>query len=357
MNARKITFRGNVELLTELAIIQHGCDTLPVTTIADPAHGLVQTAFAPGTNFRGALRRAATRALRRDLIAAGKPVEFDMKTYYMLAIGGTRDRGDALLVDATTEGEVRTRNPLISVFGAADTGDETFLAGKLATEHMFPESPIGLDACPKFPIVRVDDMRRQAPETLELLAAGESDVWLAQHAQTRTTSVLKKDHKAKVAALMKAKRAGESELVQQLDAEARALEGAIKTGAQSVQNIVPGYQALPRGARLVHKMLLMNPSDVEFGLLLAALEEFAWMPYLGGHRAHGCGEVAMTWDVVDHVQGQAAAPIGKIAVGVGGLELPEHPSITRAQSAYRNALAAIDPSYHVPAAADEAADA
>jgi len=118
-----------------------------------------------------------------------------------------------------------------------------------------------------------------------------------------------------------AKKAGQdtSELEQSLEEAERAVEEAEKAQAKILGSDVslllplPGYEAIPAGTVLNHRMFLKNVSDVQLGLFMAGLARFAEDPRFGAHRAHGCGQVCMEYQA-KRIKGASADWVGDLSI-------------------------------------------
>ena len=89
-----------------------------------------------------------------------------------------------------------------------------------------------------------------------------------------------------------------------------------------------GYEAIPAGQRIPHRMTLAAVSPAQLGLFFAALERFALEPIIGAHRAHGCGRVRCEYDVYEHQRDDRGARLrclGRLMFGEPELpkEFPE----------------------------------
>ena len=147
--------KGTLTLVSPVAITMPGSQPSkatdpqmpPSTVLFIDGHGLTETAFMPATSFRGGLRRAAVRAAYAIKTQSGVESPLPLRAGYMNNIGGTRGKGSTgITLDVSVREQVRSRNPLVSLFGAADTGDVFFLQGRLDTGHGIPVEPIPLRA-------------------------------------------------------------------------------------------------------------------------------------------------------------------------------------------------------------------
>jgi CRISPR type IV-associated protein Csf2 len=293
------------------------------------------TAYLPASTIRGALRRAAV-AVVIDLLAETGGPKLTPNDYLLLALGGVKDRKDEGAgadkgVDLQAVREFRRTNPLVSLFGAMaiDVG------GNLRVGHGVPTVPfqpghLGVGA-------RHDPFARQ-PELLELFDADAAREFLDRNADRQEGNRLETqaEHAKRKLSQMKAKKKDDDSKaltaqIEQLQADAKAaFERA--GGAVNIQQPLAGYEALPIGLEMRHRIVGDQLPPIELALLLAALERFARQPTLGGHAAHGCGEITGTWAVSVARRGAAAQAAGTITLAnhQGLVVETDHPVLTAA---------------------------
>lgn len=293
------------------------------------------TAYLPASTIRGALRRAAVAAAI-DLLAENGAPKLTPNDYLLLALGGVKDRkdegggaDDTKGVDLQAVRDFRLRNPLVSLFGAMaiDVG------GNLRVGHGIPAVPLadpghlGVGA-------RHDPFARQ-PALLELFDADAANDFLTrndfrlegnrlENQAEQAKRKLGEQRRSRTADPEKVKEL--TEQVARLDADAKAaFERA--GGKVNIQQPLAGYEALPVGLEMRHRVVADQVPPVELALLLAALERFALAPVLGAHVAHGCGEVTGSWSVSVARRGAPAEPAGTIAMdNYRGLKIDtDHP--------------------------------
>lgn len=357
------TFRGQITLLSPLAIAMPGTAPAsakdpqqpPVTTVYREGEGLVSTVYLPSSSFRGPLRRAGTEEIFRIRKAEGLQAPFDLRTGFMLNIGGTRGRGSSPNnYDVAGREALRDRNVQIAVFGAADSGDHFFIPGRLSIDHGLPREPLPVKSCPVFPGMRTDDMLRSPERFLSMLDAAAPNAWETLYKAGTESSALKKERKKVVAEANKARGERNSTVHQEKDQRVREIDAALDEGGQSVAMPLAGYQALPAGTVLDHRMVLTSDRPAELGLLLAAIERFAETPYLGGHRSHGCGRFAAQWTLEQRADRRLTV-IGNVSIdGEGISEMPAHAVIAESRAAFHLACKSGDFAYRAPATAPAA---
>ena len=74
-----------------------------------------------------------------------------------------------------------------------------------------------------------------------------------------------------------------------------------------------GYEAIPPGTVLNHRMFFRHVSEIEMQLFMAGLVRFAEDPRFGAHRAHGCGRVAVEY-AVKRLDGVHARTVGEVTI-------------------------------------------
>lgn len=360
-----IRFSGFIRLESPVSIVIHSTPTkkddpspVPTTAVWDAeTNALVSTVCIPSSSFRGGLRRAALN----DLMARRKEANldgFNLRSYYMLAIGGTRSKGSAPQVfNASAEKGIRHRNPFMSLFGGADLGDTYFLHSKLAIGHLLPATPLSLEACPHFATVRIDDMLRTPDRVLPKLDESAGQAWSDLHVKTTATSALKKEKIALKKQAKNLRTAGDQVGLRAVNESLRNIEDQLDVGTTSTQMPAPGYRVLPAGLILNSTITLRDVNDIELGLWLGALREFSFDPFLGGHRAQGCGQISAEWAVSMSRRQQPTEKLGSILINDQvGIEIPDHPILVAAESAWQAASIANDFSYQITDREDEGDD-
>ena len=373
MEKLNIRLTGHLTLESPVAITQPGSgegrkptdpQPVPVTTIYDPAAGLVDTAFIPAPSLRGTLRRAGHDALNRRLRALGHDA-LDLRSFYALRIGGVKSKGkDGLYKDVSLEQELRSKNPFISLFGAADAGPMTFLAGRLEVDHAIPATPLDPDRCPAFPGMRTDDLMRSPVSSLEVLPPNGASAWRTMYDATSNTSALKKRRKLLQSDIAKARAAKDAAVVATLRDALTEIDEALSDAAGSVNMPLAGYRAIPSGTVLNHGMALTRATLEELGCFFDALESLTLEMYVGGHRHHGCGRVRGQWDVTQTSIGDDGRVV---RCTLGSISASESAGLTihsdalsamaeRAAIAWSAAVAGGDFAYHRPSEAAATVD-
>ena len=276
-----------------------------------------ETAYIPASSIRGRLRHTAVALVIDTLKQAGKP-SLTLNDYLFNALGGVFDRKDdeedpTKGVDLTAMASVRETNPLISLFGAMTVK----LGGKLRTGMAVPRVPFEPEAIN--PGVRMNPFQRD-PDLLQQFSADEQRQFLETNRQRVLGNQLKGEAKQVDLKLRRMRRENAApEQVEQLDKQrtdalARAEAAFDAAGGEvNLQQPLPGYEALPIGLEMTHRMTLVDPTPLELALFLATLERFAADPRLGGHASHESGLIAAHWAVRVHDAG-GGTPAGDIGI-------------------------------------------
>ena len=257
------------------------------------------TAYFPAAGIRGILRRMARNAVAE---AAGHP--WDIETHSALTIGGVKGAGTESSIDLKGGQALRQRYVIQSVFGQSAGLGASWVAGKLSVGFAVPETPLMPDVVTG---VRFDDLTRN-PDEGAFLTPEDYDR-LTDLADAERTSTRLRAEKKKLERKVRAeKKAGNDAQADELQAriaaiekEMASLDGLVRANV-SVLMPLSGYEVIPPGTPLQHRMILRNADEAELGVLIRALEEFAKDPQLGAHAAHGCGIVRGEWRVT--VDGQ-----------------------------------------------------
>lgn len=281
---------------------REGRDNQPVpvpTTITE----LGKRLMFPSTGIRGALRRRARDLVRNTAIAAtGNETPFTLDEHYFLTLGGIKGEGAQERSTVAMEAEWRRKNPLLSLFGAGDAGVLGFVQG-----HLSVGNAIAVDAADPviFSGARTDDLYRDKSQVRYLSDADIASL-VSRAKGGKDRSALQAELKTVERDQKKASREGKTDLAEELRAKADALKASVETvkaesGTSDVSVGMPlaGWQAIPQGCKMDHRMLLVRSNELELGFLLETLSAFAMDPILGAHFANGHGLVSGEWVVYE----------------------------------------------------------
>lgn len=257
----------------------------------------------PASGIRGTLRRRVRDVIRDRVIElTGDPQPFSLETHYMLTLGGIKGSGEEDKTAIQRIHETRISNPLLNLFGAGDAGTLGFMAGRLGVGNA-----ICKDAMEPviFSGARTDDVYRDADQATFLSDADLLQL-TEQSAGNRQLSRLKAEARKLESQIyrMRSQDAADSE-IQAVRDQITSLEKEmddIRESSGSKNSIgmpLAGWQAIPQGAQMDHRMLVRRVTDVDMGLLLAGLDAFSLDPIIGAHVANGNGMVSAEWEVFE----------------------------------------------------------
>lgn len=308
MDSGMIRFKGHLMAEAPIQVSYPGMDgKLPRTP-----HG---EAYLNGGTLRGPLRKAALRAIRRQLAQAKDVPEkglFTLTDEYMLGSGVDRTRAvnseRASGTDPAGEQLLRDINPLLSVFGRWS------LPSRLECSEMrTPESNVIISGQG----VRHDQFARD-PESVEILSDEDREALFREARSARESAkavdAIRKEISEVKRAYREAADAGDKRETKRLGAELNALQGKEEAareereGAEhSIQHPLGGFEAIAPGSQLTANLGLVNGKATYLGILLHALAEFSRNPVLGGHRNIGAGRVSGEFTVYQWPVGDLAA--------------------------------------------------
>jgi len=246
--------------------------------------------YIPGQGIRSKLRGALTHvAAKYQIERKGRQISLEDAQY--LRIGGVKQEGAEASISPDVMSGMLETNPLISLFGASTP----WVTGKLMCGHAIDVVNIGGGYGPMLVDgVRADPVRRD-PSLLTYLNDSAIDDMRALAEKIKASSGAKREIKKLELAIKTAK---DTEAKIEMKSKLEEMKKAAKEiNTVSTQMPLPGYNAIPPGARLEHKMRVLSATEMELGAILVAIDEFARQPVLGAHIAHGNGEIEASWDV------------------------------------------------------------
>lgn len=273
--------------------------------------------YMMASGIRGALRRSA-----EQVVTDARHWKPSLEDYFSMVLGGAKGGGKddaAGLIPMTRF--VREKNPLLSLFGGMAP---VAITGKLKVSHAVAQNVKdngdGFGSAGEVPVkpvvvnhVRTNDMTRN-PAIFDRLDDRAPFDYVAFKGDADERSELAREEKLLNQQVRKASAAKDA------DTAAALMEkkNAVKTEKQSktvVQLALPdlGYEAIPAGTILSNEFVLLNATDTEAGLFLAALDRFSFRPYLGGHQNHGLGRVSGRWTVTARdASSRASVEMGEV---------------------------------------------
>jgi hypothetical protein len=203
---------------------------------------------------------------------------------------------------------------------------------------------------------RTDDLYRDRSQ-ISYLSDVDLDTLVQRAKGGRARSELAAQIKALEKDAKKAMRNGTAEQesairekIAELDARLKAVKEESGTSDVAIGMPLAGWQAIPQGQEMDHRMILRRSNQIELGLLLASLDEFARFPVLGAHYATGCGLVSAEWEFFE-VGDEGRRAIGRASFEpFGKLEL-DTAKLKEARLAFEQFMVSKDWDFAIPAAA------
>ena len=332
MHKQSYLFKGQITAISPLQVTYKDAvfgRTDPIRRL--PRNGPMRDgvqAYFPSTSLRGALRHSLHRVIVQT--SADKETgqaPFTLDQHFMLAQGVDITNR---VVNENNEGEIdfftelRAKNPALSLGGRWKMAGKVGVGPALPT---YPSEPIGLfgggartiaferdeSLLDVLPEKEIDRLQRILQE--QTLAAIDSNVVKADIKELnkqlkKASNDDKEDIKAKII-----------EQEQRLD----AVKGN-KEVRESIRRPLDSFEAFVAGTEFQHRMRLVNGTELELGLWLAAIREFARQPILGGKRAVGFGEIEARYTVTSWLPSQdSPAVIGEVSFNDEGFTVSGEP--------------------------------
>lgn len=315
---------GTITALSDIAVSPPGFSkkverstvmTLPRKRYADGQ----ETIYLPATTIRGRLRNLMASGVM-EVLNDTTQARFTPWDYLYTASGGIKDRAtggaDEREVDLAKIETLRAQNPIVSLFGSMTMK----IAGKVMIADAVPSEPVQPNHLGRS--VRAHPLQR-SPELAAVLdpkALAEFRRLDAARAQGNILEDEAEDLERQVRRLKQAVSPDpdristlEAEIKQKKTAaaEARATAG----GAVNIQQLLGGYEAIPVQTRLSHSIRLRDVTPTELAFMFLGLQLLAYDPYIGAHRAQGCGKFEAKYAI-----GLAGKRTASIAAGTLTLE-------------------------------------
>lgn len=264
----------------------------------------VNVPYIPGGTLRGSFRRGAAESIVSRFQEAGKGIDY--ASYLQWVVGGVKSSGDENITLDIRNATIAA-NPMLSLYGAGDSA-AGFVGSKASIGHAIP----GQEIKPTL-ITGVRTGEHRNPELPTVLSPDEMDKVREMTEANTTRSRLANKMKAAVRHEKKlskevtaGKRPGDDAELAEANNELDDLQKRLKAaeelaslhgGDVSLLLPLPGYECLPQGAVLDHKLQLTGATEIETGLFLDGLANFAIDPRIGAHKAQGLGEISARYDV------------------------------------------------------------
>ena len=284
------------------------CALLPRMTVPTAA-GPLDTVFFPGSTIRGRYRHASAD------VCLGRERPVSLARYFALKIGGIKGTDKERRVGLLERDAFLQAEPLLSLFGAGASGIG-WIHGRLDVGAALPAEPAE-------PVV-ITGTRGNAtrdPVLFEVLDEAERARVVLGLEANRRRSQAGAELRELSKQIARADRAGEDtaelirarESARECDEEAASAQSEHLGSDVSLLLPLPGYEAIPPGTVLHHRMFFRHVSEFEMHLFMAGLARFAEDPRFGAHRAHGCGRVAVEY-AVKRLDGVHARNVGAVTI-------------------------------------------
>ncbi len=330
MSKKTVSFVGHITALQPITVTIKGCQGLPRNGSGDALP------YLPATTIRGALRHASHWIAIDKQSSTG--TSFDLADHFLLAqgvdiAGDVKRDGDGAI---NADQELRERNPMLSLWGLwgiaskAEIGPGLLLTpnaygnfGGGARTIMFERTPELLEALDVDQVERLQTILREqseASQDISGLKARQAEI------KRQLKKVSDKEEQSKLF----------NELTE-LDLRIDERKDEKSEARESIRRPLDQYEAFAPGAEFEHRMRLVQATDVELGLFLSSLAEFARNPSLGGHKAHGNGKIKAEWVVTTWERGaDAPEKIGSVRFDEEGIVI-EGDCLNRARAAFKEA--------------------
>tara|TARA_R100000322_G_scaffold151599_4_gene109014 strand:+ start:286 stop:1134 length:849 start_codon:yes stop_codon:yes gene_type:complete len=267
--------------------------------------------------------------IRRAVLKKSENVTpWSVDTHYMLTQGvDTTNK----VIDEKNQGlignedSLRRDNPFLSLFGRWK------LPGHLGIDNAIPETLDCLYVEGRG--VRSNDFVRN-PGQAQFLTIDDAQRLKRMIEQDGLAAVESGDIDAQIKELRKEIRSlkdpdekGEvQEQIRALEEQKNSVKAAKEGSREVIQRPLEGFEAIIPGTRMKHRMLLQNADQIELGLMLASLREFARSPYVGGHRSLHCGEISASWQVSYWPEDGDPVVAGEIKLSANGFDIVDEDS-------------------------------
>ena len=296
---------------------------LPEKSVWSGGH-IVKTVYIPGSSIRGALRNGAARAVAADRASRQKRMTPD--DFPLVAKGGIKDRREAgrdeRVVDYAAADKLRRREPIVSLFGAMAEK----IAGRWQIGDVVPVEPVTPDR--KGRGVRSHPFQRQ-PELAGYMSEDAYEEFLEKDKKRVEANVDEdkaEDLDRKIARERK-RLEPDNDQIREWESESKDLKEEVKKlredagGTVNIQQILGGWQAIPEGTKMNHRMRLRDVTEDELAWAFFALRRLAREGRLGAHESRGEGYFKAEYDLRLARDGGDFEEAGRLRIEDFGLHL------------------------------------
>ena len=294
--------------------------TLPTKSIWDGGE-LLETIYIPGSSIRGALRNNACRAIAAARARGRSRMTPD--EFLLIAKGGIKDRKaagvDERVVDYEAVARLRSEQPIVSLFGAMAEK----ITGRWQIGDAVPREPLK-NANRKGRGVRSHPFQRQ-PDLAGFMDESTYQLFLGSDAE-RVEANLAEDEaeslEKKIRSEQRRQEPNNEDIRQWKEEQERLNEKAAKLredagGAVNIQQLLGGWEAIPAGTRMGHRMRIRGATGEELAWAFFALRQLAKEGRIGAHESAGEGYFSAEYGL------RLAAGDGDFEVA-GTLRIAEH---------------------------------
>ena len=277
------------------------------------AAGPMETVFVSGSTIRGKFRHACADVYLERERQQNRPVDYER--YLELKVGGVKGSADEERVGLRKRRAFLDDNPFLDLFGAGSSRIG-WIHSRLDVGAAVPSDPVEP--------VTLKGTRKDAtldPILRDVLNEDEIDKVLEGAQANRVRSRKAAEVRTLKQEIRKAKGAQqdtadlETQLQEAEEAEKETKETQKKILGTDVSLLLPlpGYEAIPTGIILKHRMFLKHVSLEQTHMFMAGVARFAEDPRFGAHRAHGCGLVCVEYQV-KRLRDGAAETVGTVSI-------------------------------------------
>jgi CRISPR type IV-associated protein Csf2 len=304
----------------------------------------IRVPVIPGETLKGLLRALAFRCAVDAALRANPNFKMSLDKVYEQAKGGLAFVGGPIELGA--EENLRVRNPILSLFGAASPK----IIGRLIVEPAIGRLPIGDKA--SLGMELPEGLRRDPfladGRLFNVLSKDDRKRWSRQSAFVSLMSSANRKLEDARRALARARKTEGIDLApfEKAVADATAEVDSLRQDEDytlAMQRPVPTKNAIVAGTVFDHRMEIRDASLVEVGLFFAALSSWALDPRVGGERTAGYGRIEAEYSIEFLAEGELRRsgrwqPAGTVSIGSGGMILDSsHPIVAEALGAWASA--------------------
>ena len=282
-------------------------------------------AYFPSTSLRGALRHCMHQVvLRAAKESSGKEKPFDLANHFMLAQGV--DISDKVVAAKNSDGTIdfcnnlRAANPMLSMVGRWK------LPSKLSVGSLYPTTNGCVSSFGGGTRGMMFERNRALIDEIELDQVDRLKTILIEQSQSsEDIGKVKKEIREKKK-LLKIFDGDEKkkifEEIGQLEEQIKTIKESKTESKENIRRPLDPVEVFSAGTEFDHKMVITQASQMEMGLFLATLREFARYPVVGGKVSLGCGEISGNWQITHwDIDQDSPEVVGAVSFNSDGFSL------------------------------------